>query len=212
MKKIFLISLILFATSNIILAEDVDPPDWRTSGMPGLTFEMWQFYTPDNPTPPDFASNVYGGALIDIAGGEWTNGLPNPEIGGLPVSGWYFPFEDNGIVISIPNDPSDREYKIIRLQITSSKAPNSENTTITGNPPLTTNYMTHAAAYQHGGTPWHTYVYDYRIEPNPHSENIIVNFPADTIVEEIVVDTWCLPEPSLILAFLTLQFYFFLRK
>ena len=35
-----------------------------------------------------------------------------------------------------------------------------------------------------------------RIEPNPHSEDISFDFLANTNVEEIVIDTQCVPEPG----------------
>jgi len=212
MKKLNLSLSILtfvFIIVNVVSAQDIDPPAWRTNEAPGLTFQVWEFITPINPAGPDLVFNEYGTPDCDILNGEFTNNLPNPDGSGPPVSGWYFPVEENGIMLNIPNDPTPNPEKKIRMQITSTKSPSSEN--ITGNPPLTTNYLTHSMSWQQSG-PWYTYVYDFHLEPNPDSEMINVTFPAGTIVEEVVVDTWCLPEPSVLVALLSMLFFSQTRK
>ncbi len=207
-KSLFILAVGFFAVS-FVLAQDVEPPAWRTNDAPGLTFQAWEFLSATNPCPPDLVSNVFGDPSGDIMTGTFTNNLPNPEIGGPPVSGWHFPYMDNGIAIFIPNDRLDRPSKLIRIQITSTKSPAN----IGINPVPSANLIsnTYSMAWQHGGTPWYTYVYDYLVQPNPSEETIVINFPADTIVEEIVVDTWCLPEPGIFVVML-FTICFFSRK
>ena len=214
MKKLnlFLLIIVLILT-NVVSAIDADPPAWRTNNVPGLTFQSWEFMDPSNPAPPSLESNVYGIVDCDIHNGEFTNNLPNPDGSGPPVSGWYFPIEDNGIMLMIPNDPAPNPEKKIRIQITSTKSPGSDAINITAdNPPLTTNYLTYSAAWQHSDASWYTYVYEYHVEPNPDSENINITFLANTIVEEIVVDTWCLPEPSFLIILLSVLFFSKIRR
>ena len=208
-KSLFIFAII-FLAANFVLAQDVEPPAWRTNGLPGLTFQAWEFLSDATPSPPNLVSNEFGAPTGEIMLGAFTNNLPNPEAGGEPVSGWYFQYSDNGIVLIIPNDPTDRPSKLIRVQITSTKAPQGIN--IQTMPPEASVSNTYNQAWQHGGTPWYTYVSDYLVEPNPNEETIVINFPEETIVEEVVVDTWCLPEPVLIVNFYFLFFIYYLKK
>lgn len=211
MKNYKSIFILLFGVlfTNILLAQDVEPPDWRTNGLPGLTFQIWEFEMDINPAPPTYQSNVYGSSSCDVYSGEFTNNLPNPDSGNpTPVSGWYFPTEDNALVLTVPNDPAERDSKIIRIQITSSKAP--ADTSVGTTPPATLISNTYNMSWQHSTAPWYTYVKDYLIQPNPDSETIAINFPANTIVEEVVIDTWCLPEANVI--FLVYLICYFLRR
>jgi len=184
-------------------AEDVLPPEWRGAPYEGQTYQHWDFLLPDNEYP-DMFSNVYGTGIFEIVPGGpmvWTNGLPNPNGPLHPrVSGWLFTI-DLPMVLSIPNRPLELPVKLLRLQITSSKAPQNKAIYGAGDKQGSNTYN---QAIQHQDAFWYTYVSDWILEPNPDHESIVVNFPPDTIVEEVVVDTWCTPEPALLMPLLGL--------
>jgi hypothetical protein len=190
-----LISLLVifsFIYAGNTCAEDVSPPDWRDNGEEGLTFQHWDFTDPIN-WAPEVCSNVFGEPLTDIMGGVWTNGLQHPtDPTGMPATGWYFPEDGSGIILVIRNRPEETMFKVIRLQITSTKAPKIGITSDSG----TTASNIFSQPIQHGGTPYYTYISDWILRPNPEYEVITITFPFDTILEEIVVDTWCTPEPA----------------
>lgn len=189
--SLLVIFTVIYAVNTY--AEDVSPPGWRGNGEEGQTFQHWDFTDPLY-WFPEVLSNVFGDPLTDIMGGVWTNGLQHPtDPTGMPASGWYFPEEGGGIILVIYNRPEELAFKMIRLQVTSTKAPKGIG--ITSDAGITAS-NTFSQAIQHGGTPYYTYISDWILKPNPAYEIITLTFPFDTIVEEVVVDTWCTPEPA----------------
>ncbi len=147
---------------------------------PGTTTQAWEF---GNGRGPD-THNPYGTAVINIVGGQNIEGLLN--------------FQGPGSVsLHIPNSPIDNPFKLIFIQVTSSKALNGPPIieapgTITTKPGPT--------IYGEGGT-FYTYTWVTRIERNPNFEHITLNFYEGTNVEEIVIDTICtVPEPGSMVA------------
>ena len=61
------------------------------------------------------------------------------------------------------------------------------------------------------GGVWYTYNYGLTIEPNPTSEMITITVPYCTVIDQIVVDTICIPEPAS-MALLALGSVFLLRR
>jgi hypothetical protein len=43
---------------------------------------------------------------------------------------------------------------------------------------------------------WYTYEYFITIEPNPDFESIFLSLPASANIEQLHVDTICVPEPA----------------
>ena len=189
------LSVSLVFSALFVYATDVEPPSWRGNGADGQTFQQWEFTEPAPMSNPEIVSNVYGRPFGEVFGGEWTNGLPNPtDPAGPPVSGWWLPTAEHVINFQVPNRPNPLEMKLLRLQITSSKSPQSKS--VTGDQ-FQEGSNTYNMAWQHANTPWYTYVSDWIIMPNPAYETISIQFPPDTLLEEVVVDSWCMPEPCI---------------
>lgn len=184
----------LFITGNIfagLVHLDYNPAPWR--GAPGTTVQSWSFDNDSNPTEPDTYTNPNGIASLQI-----TNGFPKtywkPE--DLGHDG-VWKFEDE-IIIDIPNYPDPNPYKEIWLQITFYAKGGIEPDLITL-PGSDFMYLTDI-------TPVDNYYYNATfigtMMPNPPDEQIYI-MPRDCTlyVDELVVDTICIPEPISIALF-----------
>jgi hypothetical protein len=127
-------------------------------------------------------------------------GTPTATVfGTFPVSYWkandlgetgVYKTED-WIELFIPNAPEPNPQKIIWLQLTYNAvgdpemvfSPPAETVTLVESQPL-------ASGYTHD-------TYEIILEPNPPEETLYIMPRNCTLfVSEIVVDTWCVPEPA----------------
>ena len=102
------------------------------------------------------------------------------------------------MIFHVPNRPDPDEIKYIFIQITSTKAP-SDVTALGfgGAGGYTTGvFDTGLPPVQHPNNNWYTYNYGLTIEPNPEWEDVVIEFPFDTYVDQVVIDTICTPEPA----------------
>ena len=184
--KILTFTIALTVLCVPALADDLVPPSWR--GQQGTTFQMWEFSTPSNPAVPEVVDNINGTPMAVIFGEP-------------PLTQWWA--EDRGrlgvweisemIELQIPNFPEPNPYKEIWIQVTYDAGaaslpeffvmPAYTTLELVQSIPLTD-------AYTHD-------TYRIVIEPNPVSESIYV-MPryCDIFIDEIVVDTICVPEPA----------------
>jgi hypothetical protein len=197
-----LLGLLLAAVP--VLAVDVwgGPPEGTWSrGDAYTTFEHWMFE--NGPVgPPEVYFNPYGEPVADILYGEFEWGMwecppemdPNGEVPGIHCAS-----PDGGaIVLHIPNNPHPNRAKWIYVQITSSKAPTNVTATgMGGYPPYSSGtWSTGRPAIQwpdpapFGGV-WYTYSYGLVIYPNPDWEDVVIEVPFCTVIDQIVVDTIC---------------------
>jgi len=175
-----------------VFADDLNPPPWR--GQPGTTFALWQFLTPDPNPQPDMLYNPYGI--------PWTHVVP-----GIGQNWWSFwggrqgvwPFSGS-ITVGIPNRPGG-EYKDIWVQITwAQQAINESPIVRVGNVfgsdvhkvPLGPTNEPYG-----DGIWWHS-TYTLRLYPNPPYEEVVID--GAIMVDQLVIDTICIPEPSSLLA------------
>jgi hypothetical protein len=174
-----------------VLADDLYPPPWR--GMPGTTSQTWEFYT-DNPTPPpDIQFNPYGASAAHVwpgTGQAWW-----PQWGGRPG---VWPLSGTS-EFYIPNNPVQNDYKDIWIQITWAKQAFA-STPILSSTPGGTLQLLHQVDIGPTGEPppaganwWHS-SYNIRIYPNPNFETIRID--GTIMLDEVVIDTICVPEPS----------------
>jgi len=198
--------ILLALSSPAAFADDVwgGPPEGQwLRGDPGSTWQHWNFRDPAVPDPCE-GENEYGdpGFLVEEASTwEWVSGLDPLDPPGEPIDGLQFngPTGSTGtIIFHVPNRPELNEIKKIFVQVTSSKSPSgvtalgfdnaggayTSGVFNTGLPPL-----------QHANG-WYTYNYGLTIEPNPEWEDVVINFPFETIVDQVVIDTICTPEPA----------------
>ena len=199
-KLVLLLAVCILAMAQAALAEDRNPPPWR--GQPGTTVQGWEFLNPDPSPPPDFADNPYGGPYIEVipvAGADWFETKGNaPYVGWWPLSG--------EIWVEVPNDPNWNPWKEIWIQITWSpqdpgefpiidvQAPDPSGTMIPYGPfdvPLYEELL-----YDDASDPTEVYysIYDIWIPDNPEIEIIHIFGTID--VTELIIDTWCVPEPG----------------
>ncbi len=174
----------------------VNPP-WSSSAA-NTTHQAWEFTYPTyDPldSSPQIDDNPYGTPSIDFSdgtsfwdGSEGTRPLvPGPY--GDPIPTWHVDVDGGGFTVLIPNAPDPNPWKHIFYQVTSNKAPNPSG-------PTSFPAGTHkpGTAYQHAGG-WYTYTGQIDITPNPQYETVTFTFPSCTNIEEIVIDTICVPEP-----------------
>ena len=177
--------------------------------------QIWEFTTGPVPGeepifPPDFSRNDYGTALATLYG-EFD--LPQRDTRWFDdVSGhqgvWAV---GRTIGLDIPNDPTPRPYKFIRLQLTFDGGHAAEvvpfepwiDVTSADGPLEVTipqiqitpfdNVFSHA-------------VYDIVLQPNRSDETIWIQPRyCQVYIDEIVVDTICVPEPSSALGLLAMS-------
>ena len=200
MVKLILVLLVsvCLLTGNLFAALDLNPPLWR--GDDNTTMALWEFSTDDPTAVPDLEHNPYGTADIEVfpaAGHAWEE-LYRERSGIWPLSG--------RIEVGIDNDPTPREQKEIWVQVT---------WTTKGGSPIVTDMDSGTYAQQIDDIiiddiyNWHHSTYQMFLSPNPDYETIEI---AGAIrVDELVIDTICIPEPAslLLLALPTLAY---LRK
>jgi hypothetical protein len=176
----------VFSLAAQALADDLNPPPWR--GLPRTTFAQWEYGTP-NPAPlPDLLVNPYGQPSTLVT--------PGPNQGWLPVYNDRFGvWELSGeIITEIPNNPMLLDHKDIWIQLTwtpqlPTMLPIIE---ILPDPAGTVIDMGSSTM----GLPfgWNHTTFHYQVFPNPFWERIRIF--GEINVDELVIDTWCVPEPA----------------
>jgi hypothetical protein len=183
-RRLLLASLIGYATLGSALAEDLYPPEWR--GQVGTTFGQWEFSTSDPNSLPELGYIYpYGLPSTQVTPGlfqSWMD-LWGGRQGVWPLSG--------EIVVVIPNRPEPLPYKDILVQLTwAEQAPNVRPTV------GETRFGVPASIVEEiplsGG--WYHTTYQMHLEPNPDWERILITGAVN--VDEMVIDTRCVPEPS----------------
>jgi len=177
-------------------AHDLLPPPWR--GQEGSATQVWNFGGSANPAAPDQINNPYGAAVANITVGEfgsgWLNQLPAM---GTQTGYWDLGGEGGSIVIDIDNRPEPLPYKEIWVQVTYyndiTRAP-----TINVPGAMYLEGQTVTVETVDTGGAWLLDLSKWRIEPNPVHEQIVVNSSPmwGAVVDQIVVDTICAPEPG----------------
>ncbi len=176
-------------------AHDLLPPPWR--GQEGSTTQVWNFGGSADPAAPDQVNNPYGASTADITVGQFGSGWLD-QLPAMGTQTGYWDLGSNGsIVIDIDNRPEPLPYKEIWVQVTYfndiSQAPivNVPGATRLGTETVTVENVDASAAWLLDLSKW-------RIEPNPVHEQIVVNSSPmwGAVVDQIVVDTICAPEPG----------------
>jgi len=199
MKGVLVSLVICLFVPIVAVAHDLVQPDWR--GLGGTTYQQWQFSTDTNPAVPEVIINTYGGASAAITVGEMGTGW-HEQLGGFGTQTGYWDLGDGGgqIVLDIDNRPLALDYKEIWVQVTYFKD-------ISQPPAVDVPGATYIGG-QNGllvedtgnGSGWYLDQSIWRIEPNPDHEQIVLVSDAmwGSIIDQIVVDTICIPEPATI--------------
>ena len=194
----FLLAILLATLLGTVSAQadDLFPPAWR--GLPGSTVQEWDFSiestvgTPYEYLPDGIYDNLFGLSVLRYYPGtsqEWQAEL-NGRFGVLPLSG--------AVYMDIPNLPQLNPKKDIRVQLTwQTTVPEGEPAISIpefepGSEPFDWLLYDEVTMPLEGG--WNHTTYDISIWPNPWFESIRIGGAID--VDQIVVDTICIPEPA----------------
>jgi len=189
--------------AQVAVADDMNPPPWR--GEWSTTSQIWEFSEDDTGQPDGLLPDgpAEGGQPPLPSTRLWV--YPDPpewmptdttwnsgRTGIWSLSGWIDVIVDN-------HEPVD-EFKWVWVQLTwaqefpgGSDVPTFTNLDPPADPawPVT---LTHE--YDHGDE-WYTSTYEWRIYPNPPDERFTIGFSDQGIlVDQLVIDTWCIPEPA----------------
>lgn len=201
MKKIFALGVLLLV-SGLLQASllpgiptDTVEPAWR--GQANTTLQAWNFDSASNPALVTVDQNPYGtpSATVfepDTTIPKKTYWMPsdNDHTGVWRIYGW------NYMELYLPNSPQENPIKEIWLQITYSAGSIDRKPEIQTQPEYATMQVMQStvvdALYYHD-------VIKITLNPNPTEEWIYL-LPRDCTlyIDEIVVDTICIPEPMTI--------------
>jgi len=183
------------------LAEDLYPPPWR--GQPGTTFQHWMFSQPGSPPGtywPELVNNPFGTpSIVD----PWE---PRPPYGWFSewagMQGVLVPYWE--LTTEIMNYPEPLPWKDIYVQVTwyDGIGPGGWDC-IQPMPYYCGTYQFTEVSTTPLFGDWYHSVFTYRVEPNPPWECIeFWPYPDPygyIAVDQIVIDTWCVPEPASLL-------------
>jgi len=210
MKSKFVFALGLLAALSWCVpawADDFNPPSWR--GNPGTSWAMWEFLNDDPTPPPDDGFLPFGPPSMVVTpgpGAGWFDLNPpyNPNASPTNPSGYGWWNLSGQLDITMPNSPILNPHKEIWIQLTwSPQAPENVPFVSVTHPGGTTTEtsvpLVHTIAYeeypgQAQGLKVFRDVYHIDLIPNPPWE--IIHIRGGINVDEVVVDTWCVPEPA----------------
>ena len=177
----------LLLAASSVWADDLISPPWR--GDDGTTYEEWSFDTGANPATPEVWNNPYGTPSAQITPHVYSDGWYASVLGRDGVWG-----DLESVTINIDNRDEPLEYKEIWIQIAYYLAPNNAPiVNVQGALPLggeTRQLETYAPGS------WYLQQSMWRIEPNPDHEIIVITTGSmGMTIDQIVVDTICIPEP-----------------
>ncbi len=193
--------MVIFPMATAALADDLNPPLWR--GLPGTTFQQWEFSVDDRTPAPDLVDNDYGNPQMTVTPTLWP---APPEPNGFEWANWFSGRQgvyslSGEIDVTIPNLGELNPKKDIRLQMTWF----FQEPFNWGDKP---EYRPYVISPLGGGQTyfnlteedilpdgWHHTTFDVEISPNPAFETITLS--GAYYVDEVVIDTIC-PEPSTI--------------
>jgi hypothetical protein len=154
------------------------------------THQMWNF---DDQTSlvPDVVDNQFGPPVLMVNTSPAGGWVPDPSGQG---GAWALSGE---IDVIIPNDPIQREFKVIQLLLTwrpgnLGMLPSRPLVGVSADPmtAMTMGIINEPIA----GTPWTQSLYSITIWPNPAEEWIAIK--GDIVVDKLDITTECIPEPA----------------
>lgn len=156
--------------------------------------QAWTFDDDDNPAEPEVDENPYGTAKATVTLGDFGEGWLDTVSFGTQTGLWDLGREGT-IVLDILNRPEALEYKEIVIQVTYFKglvaAPVID---IPGATPVSNQTV---LIEEDALGDWLLDQSIWRIEPNPAQEQVILTAAWNgSTVDQIVVDTICIPEPG----------------
>lgn len=185
-------SALIVLTSVIAAADDLTPPPWR--GMPGSTYQHWVFNTPGGGPPDGGLNNPYGTPTLGPADSVWYPTAMNRQ--GVYLLG------PAGLFFEVPNRSYNNPYKLVCVQVTFYD-PTGQGVIAEALPVPGYQYSPQPPVYTPLPDGWTHGLYQITIFPNPDFETIHVFSTltgATVLVDQVVIDTWCVPEPASLMA------------
>lgn len=193
MRLLAILSLcaVLVVCAAASFADDINPPSWR--GLPGTTFAEWRFSTSNPVSNPDSYFNPYGVPTAHAwtgTGQTWIDQWGGRQ-GMWPLSGT--------IEVTIPNNPVPNPSKEIWVQLTWARQTSNSMPFISELLTQTSGQLVSQVAIGPTGylgpyDMWYHSTYRILLYPNPVSE--IVKIDGTVVVDQLVIDTICIPEPG----------------
>jgi hypothetical protein len=176
-------ALALFVSSAF--ADDLFPPDWR--GEDKSTLQQWEFLSQRPVAPADLQVNPYGNPYALIVGHDWLplDG-PSGRVGIWPLSGV--------MAFYVPNAPPN-DIKYVWIQLT--WRPTADPGVVPAVGMVVDSGQVCGLNLQRTEPlpdDWFQSVYADCIQPNPEFE--VIGVGGDIDVDQVVIDTWCIPEPQ----------------
>ena len=209
MTKVVAVSLIaiLLAGASSALADDVFPAPWR--GEWSTTYQFWQFGTPD--------TGAQGGVTPDGPGEliEGQPGQPYIQPGYLPSTRlWVYPDGDwidqdatsprqgiwplsGSIDVVVDNHDPVNPDKLLWVQLTWRSTGSGNGMPVITPDDMLPDFTTGPVRIEYEqawGDGWTTTLFAWEIHPNPQDEWFTIS--GDIDVDQLVIDTWCIPEPA----------------
>jgi len=164
-------------------------PSWY--GNDDTTFEQWSFTQQGSfPQSPDLGfNNNYGTPQISAYSSQWSDSIDGKQ--GV----WTFSGFGSGMLVDIPNNPVSQPTKQMQVELIWEAAGLSSY--IPDQPIIgvwADHFTEQLVGEQSIGGNWYASLYKITIWPNPSSEQITIN--GDIRLDQIIVDTICIPEPA----------------
>ncbi|HOX56146.1 MAG TPA: hypothetical protein P5205_04720 [Candidatus Paceibacterota bacterium] len=177
-------------------ADDIQPPWWR--GQYSTTSQYWEFLTsepgplqPDG-SPPGGQPWLLSTHLTVYPDGQW---LPSDLFGSGRVGIWPLSGE---MRVTVDNHNPPNEYKWMWVQLTwhDEELKPATGPILSGfNPMYDPVPGLITVPDEDLGFGWYETTFQWFIHPNPPDEFFVIG--GNILVDELVIDTWCIPEPSL---------------
>jgi hypothetical protein len=209
--NLLLAAAVLLSALGNVLADDITPPPYR--GDPRSTSAEWGFnqHSGDlnDPIFPDGSLLVIGDFNTQL-NNAFPDGAPHPSgfaFGDISYtgSGWLGGEQTGALAFNVPNWIDQEPIKHLRLQVTwlGNPTSGSPGTSVSGHfvtSGTTPEEAIEIALPRVGMTlPSNNanYFYeDWMIFPNPFWEQVVIQVPFGTMIDQVVIDSISMPEPG----------------
>lgn len=194
-KLVIIMVLLLSGMFSVVHADDINPPTLWQRGEPGSTFQQWEFSSDDLTPIPDVLDNPFGTPVLTVYPAHAWEEEWGGHLGVWPLSG--------AMQTEIPNNQIQNDYKLLQIQLTwSTEFPVSVAPVViiesdpTGELTLLDEVTVSLGltGVPGAGSDWYHSTYLFKIIPNPNVETITIS--GTIMVDELVIDTICVPEPA----------------
>ena len=203
MNKVIVLSAILFLVAPLAAsADDIQAPWWR--GLWSTTSQVWDFGTDET---GDWAGHPdWGGLAPDGPALGGNDPLPSTMLWIEPIDDWIPDDPTTGrigiwplsgiIDVVVDNHEPPNEFKWVWVQLTwRPQLVGAEPLIYDLDPAAAPGWEPRIVGTVDLGGDWYETTYEWRLYPNPPDEWFTIG--GDIDVDQLIVDTWCIPEPGI---------------